>query len=85
MVRKHTYSAGAARVSTLVTDRMLTEARERAQAAAERVTEAEHADPSRRSWAAEYEAATAAARAADRQGGGLGAAAGGSDRARRGA
>lgn len=52
---------------TPVTDQLLDEARERAEVAAARMREVEHADPSRDSWAAEYEAAAAAARATSRR------------------
>src|SRR5262245_15199553 len=45
----------------------LEQARERAAAAAERLQTAEAADPSQPGWDAEYEAATTAARAAERR------------------
>ena len=53
--------------ATPVTDPLLTEARARAAAASARLRDAEHADPSRDTWAAEYEAAATAARAASRR------------------
>ena len=50
-----------------ITDKLLAEARERADDAAARMREIEHADPSRDTWPAEYEAASAAARATARR------------------
>ena len=51
----------------LVTDALLADARTRADAAAARVREAEHADPSAPGWDSEYAAATAAATATQRR------------------
>jgi len=64
MARKYVNPAGSV---TPVTDQLLDEARIRADAAAARLREAEHADPARPGWDAEYEAATAAARSTSRR------------------
>ena len=50
-----------------VDDKLLDEARARAEVAGARLREAEHGDPLSPGWDAEYEAATAAARAASRR------------------
>jgi hypothetical protein len=64
MARKY---INPAKPSTLVTDKLLGEARERAAAAAARVRAAERADPSAQGWDAEYAAATSAAAATQRR------------------
>ena len=53
--------------ATTVSDGLLEQARARAEAAAARLREVEHGDPASASWPAEYEAASAAARAASRR------------------
>ena len=50
-----------------VDDQLLTEARAKAESAAARLREAERGDPLSASWPADYEAATAAARATARR------------------
>jgi hypothetical protein len=55
------------RPSSLVTDAVLEAARARKQAAADRLREAEQADPSLRGWDQEYDAALTAHRSAERR------------------
>lgn len=55
------------RSPVLVTDGLLSEARGKAAAAAERLRDAERADPTAPGWDAEYDAATVALRAAERR------------------
>lgn len=64
MARRYVNPAGSA---TPVTDKLLGEARARAEVAAARLHAAEHADPARPGWDDEYSAATAAAQAAARR------------------
>lgn len=56
-----------ARPSTSVTDAALEQARERAAAAADRLRDAEQADPTSPGWDGEYDAASTALRAAERR------------------
>lgn len=64
MARKYVNPAGSV---TPVTDKLLIEARARAEAAAARFRQAEHADPLASGWDAEFESATMAARATARR------------------
>ena len=64
MARKYVNPAGSV---TPVTDKLLIEARARAEAAAARLRQAEHADPLASGWDAEFESATMAARATARR------------------
>ncbi len=57
MVRKHNY---ASRPASPVSENLLNEARARLQAAEQRLTRAEHADPAAPGWGGEYAAAAAA-------------------------
>ena len=65
MARK--YVSNPAGSVTPVTDQLLTEARGLAEAAAARLREAEHADPSAPGWGTAYESAAAAVRATSRR------------------
>lgn len=56
-----------AKSTSIVTDRLLAEARERAAAASARLYDAEHADPSSPGWDVTYEAAATAVRATSRR------------------
>ncbi len=63
MARKNVPAAAA----TPVSDKLLEQARAKAETAAARLRDAEHANPSAPGWETEYSAATAAARAASRR------------------